>query len=253
MASVVSLPAHPGTDRRRSGGGPAVQLQARNRGVPGPGWGQPPRRGRNGSGVFSAKDKLVETMTRAGLLAFGSTGPPRLPTRLSDAIGHDRVRQTGQWHAGRPSPITAAGPRRICTVFPILPERRSPLETPGPRGEPTARPVPTRILPGRLRMSTGAHWIVNAGRAVLSRGRGKIEVFSPILGEPAGARLIARPCASLPPRFGGPSWIRGVVSLDETRRPRAAATCWERFWAPSADGPQALPPGGCDVPSPGPQ
>jgi hypothetical protein len=84
-------------------------------------------------------------------------------------------------------------------------------------------------------------------------GLGKIEVFSPILGEPAGARLIARPCASLPPRFGGPSWIRGVVSLDETRGPRAAATCRERFWAPSADGPQALPPGGCDVPSPGAQ
>ena len=252
MASVVSLPAHPGTDRRQSGGGPAVQLQARNRGVPGPGWGQPPRRGRNGSGVFSAKDKLVETMTRAGLLAFGSTGPPRLPTRLSDAIGHDRVRQTGQWHVGRPSPITAAGPRRICTVFPILPERRSPLETPGPRGEPTARPVPTRILPGRLRMSTGAGWIVELGRAVLSPGWGKSWFSRPDcqgLRPPHGSRG----CAHLS-RHDLEDAAGFAASCHLTRpADHGRATCWGRVRAPSADVPQALPPGGCDVPSPGAQ
>jgi len=65
-------------------------------------------------------------MTRAGLLALGSTGTPRLPTRqftldVATSSCRNVTGTDGQWLVRSPSPITAAGPRRIRTVFPILP------------------------------------------------------------------------------------------------------------------------------------
>ncbi len=84
-------------------------------------------------------------------------------------------------------------------------------------GPPCSDTHPTRptqdVNRGRLDCGTGSRGS--------EPGVGKIVVFSPRLPGPPATPWIARLCASLPPRFGGRSWIRGVVSLDETRGPRA--------------------------------
>jgi hypothetical protein len=54
---------------------------------------------------------------RAGLLASGSSYSPPFPSMLTVAIRLS-------------SPVTAAGPQRICTVFPLVPEGTThPLQT----------------------------------------------------------------------------------------------------------------------------
>lgn len=55
------------------------------------------------------RNTWVRIWEQAGLLASGSSYRPRLPTPKGS--GHQRLS----------SPVTAAGPRRICTVFPIKP------------------------------------------------------------------------------------------------------------------------------------
>ena len=66
-------------------------------------WSREPRRGSLASGERSAE----RFPFRAGLLAHGSSYSPCLP-----------IRRTGQWRRRVSSPLTAAGPRGICTLFP---------------------------------------------------------------------------------------------------------------------------------------
>jgi hypothetical protein len=54
-----------------------------------------------------AIDPLKGSPFRAGLLAHGSSYSPCLP-----------IRRTGQWRRRVSSPLTAAGPRGISTLFP---------------------------------------------------------------------------------------------------------------------------------------
>ena len=66
-------------------------------------WSRKPRRGSLASGERSAE----RFPFRAGLLAHGSSYSPCLP-----------IRRIGQWRWRVSSPLTAAGPRGICTLFP---------------------------------------------------------------------------------------------------------------------------------------
>jgi hypothetical protein len=104
-----------GRKLKSSGGGPRGSRQA--------------RRSRHAAAqersVFVPRKTRLQTDEWAGLLASGSSYRPHLPAPMAA----ERTRQprcSGQLRLS--SPVTAAGPRRIRTVFPILPPK---LRVPG--------------------------------------------------------------------------------------------------------------------------
>jgi hypothetical protein len=98
--------------------------------------------------VFVPRKTRMRTDEWAGLLASGSAYSPHLPARLArDVI----ATFAGQWYLRLSSPVTAAGPRRIRTVFPILRPGHKPETTPMSAAIVTrARGLSTHESVGRL-------------------------------------------------------------------------------------------------------
>lgn len=83
---------------------------------------------------------------KAGLLASGSSYWPHLPANRRLRCFRKAETSSSQWFTRRSSPVTAAGPRRIRTVFPILPGKtQQAAGTPCVRMENLPRAAPTSM------------------------------------------------------------------------------------------------------------
>jgi hypothetical protein len=98
--------------------------------------------------VFVPRKTRMRNDEWAGLLASGSAYLPHLPASQLRGSGYSR----------RSSPVTAAGPQRICTVFPILHPRRQVQGDTHVGGHPTARGTLVNSPKRGLRFAIG-QWI----------------------------------------------------------------------------------------------